>query len=81
MPSDSCISQLHEIQSSSYHKPLTDVRATFLKKLKAFGKVCHQGVSFKLKPYGVEGNSLRFLKKYLDNREQRVILDGQCPSL
>ena len=81
MPGNSCISHLHEIQSSSYHKPLTNVRATFLKKLKASDKVCHQGVSFKLKPYGVEGDSMRFLKKYLDNRKQRVILDGQYPSL
>ena len=40
----------------------------------------HQGLVFKLKSYGVEGNFLRLLEDCLDNRKQRVILDGQCSS-
>ena len=47
---------------------------------KAFDKVRHQGLLFKLKTYGVEGNFLRFVEIYLDNWKQRVILDGQCSS-
>ena len=84
IPGDSCISQLvsivNEIQSSFDYKPPTDVRAIFLDTSKAFDKVWHQGLLFKLKSYGVEGDSLRLLVNYLDNRKQRVILDGQCSS-
>ena len=36
-----------------------------------------QGLLFKLKSYGVEGNLFRLLENYLDNRKQRVILDDQ----
>ena len=39
-----------------------------------------QDLLFKLKSYGVEGNFLRLLENCLDNRKQRVILDGQCSS-
>ena len=83
MPSDSCISQplsiVHEIQSFDYMPP-TDVRVIFLDVLKAFDKLWHQGLLFKLKSYGVEGNFLRPLENYLGNRKQKVILDGQCSS-
>ena len=44
---------------------------------KAFGKVWHKGLLFKLKPYGVEGELLFLLECYLSNREQRVVLNGQ----
>ena len=69
MPCDSCISQLlsiaHEIQSSFDYKPPTDVRAIFLDILKAFDKVWHQGLLFKLKSYGVEGHYSDFWKSTL----------------
>ena len=84
MPGDSCISQLlsivHEIQSSFDYKPPTGVRAIFLDIWKAFDKVWHLGLLFKLISYGAEGNFLRLLENYLDNRKQRVIVDGQCSS-
>ena len=44
---------------------------------KAFDKVWHKGLLFKLKCYGVEGNFLDILENYLSNRKQRVILNGQ----
>ena len=53
------------------------MRGVFLDISKAFGKVWHTGLVFKLKSYGVEGELLLLLKNYLQNREQIVVLNGQ----
>ena len=53
------------------------VRGVFLDISRAFDKVWHDGLVFKLKSYGVEGEILSLLKNYLQNREQRVVLNGQ----
>ena len=78
---DSCIAQLlsiiHEIQTAFDENPTVDVRGVFLDISKAFDKVWHDGLIFKLKSYGVEGELLLLLKNYLHNREQRVVLNGQ----
>ena len=64
LPGDSCVSQLlsivHEIQSS-FDSSL-EVRAVFLDISKAFDKVWHPGLLFKLKSYGIEGNLLMLLE-------------------
>ena len=84
MPRDSCISQLlsvvHQIQTSFDSKPLINVRAIFLDISKAFDNLRYQILLFELRSYGVEGNLFRSLENSLDNRKQRVILDGQCSS-
>ena len=81
LPGDSCIAQLlsiiHEIQTAFDENPTVDVRGVFLDISKAFDKVWHDGIIFKLKSYGVEGELLSLLKNYLENREQRVALNGQ----
>ena len=81
LPGDSCIAQLlsiiHEIQTAFDENPTVDVRGVFLDISKAFDKVWHDGLIFKLKSYGVEGELLLLLKNYLRNREQRVVLNGQ----
>ena len=41
---------------------------------KAFDKVLHESLIFKLKTYGVDGN---LLENYLTERQQRVALNGQ----
>ena len=78
---DSFIAQLlsiiHEIQTAFDENPTVDVRGVFLDISKAFDKVWHDGIIFKLKSYGVEGELLSLLKNYLENREQRVVLNGQ----
>ena len=47
---------------------------------KAFDKVWHNGVLFKLKTLGVNGKFIDLLKDFLKDRYQRVVLNGQCSS-
>ena len=44
---------------------------------KAFDKVWHDGIIFKLKCNGISGNLLNFFENYLQNRFQRVVLNGK----
>ena len=53
------------------------MRGVFLDISKAFDKVWHSGLLFKLQAYGVEGQLLALLKDYLHNHKQRVVLNGQ----
>ena len=46
---------------------------------KAFDKVWHEGLIFKLKKNGVDGKLLALFKNYLSNRKQRVVING-CES-
>ena len=53
---------------------------SFSKKLKiskAFNKVWHEGIIFKLKQNGVSGELLNLLCDFLRNRKQREVLNGQ----
>ena len=43
----------------------------------AFDKVWHDGLLFKSKTYGAEGDPLLLLKNYPKNCRQRVVLNGQ----
>ena len=68
------ISDIHEC----FEDPTSlEVRAVFLDISKAFDKVWHAGLLFKLKQNGVDGNLLKFFESYLSNRYQRVGLNGQ----
>ena len=81
-PGDSCINQLlaitHEIYKS--FDACLDVRAVFLDISKAFDKVWHQGLLYKLKQNGISGNLLETLTDFLKDRKQRVVLNGQNSS-
>ena len=78
---DSCISQLlaitHEIFSNFDACPSLETRGVFLDISKAFDKVWHEGLLYKLKSYGISGPLLILIKSFLANRFQRVVLNGQ----
>ena len=79
---DSCINQLlsinHEILNA-FDKGL-EVRGIFLDISKAFDKVWHDGLIFKLRQNGISGDIINILQDFLRNRKQRVVLNGQCSS-
>ena len=78
-PDDYCINQLLAITHEIY-KSFDDgfeVRGVFLDISKAFGKVWHEGLIFKLKQNGISGNLINLLCDFLRNRKQRVLLNGQ----
>ena len=57
-----------------------EVRGIFLDISKAFDKVWHKGIIFKLQQNGISGKLLRVLSDFLKDRKQRVILNGQFSS-
>ena len=54
-----------------------EVRGVFLDISKAFDKVWHNGLTYKLKQNGVVGDLLDTLTNFLKVRKQRLILNGQ----
>ena len=54
-----------------------EVRSVFLDISKAFEKVWHDGIIYKLTQNGISGNLLSILEKFLKERKQRVVLNGQ----
>ena len=81
-PGDSCVNQLlaitHEIYKSFDEG--FEVRRVFLDISKAFDKVWHEGLLFKLNQNGISGNLLKLLRDFLSCRKQRVVLNGQHSS-
>ena len=43
---------------------------------KAFDKVAHEKLLFKLHHYGIKGGTLRWIQSFLDDRSQNVLLNG-----
>ena len=43
--------------------------------MKTFDKVPHKRLLAKIKSYGIEGNILKWIKEFLGNRQQRVIVN------
>ena len=76
---DSTIKQLLSITHKIF-KAFDDgdeIRAVFLDISRAFDRVWHEGIIFKLRQMGVEGDALNIITSFLANRQQRVVLDGQ----
>ena len=71
---DSCINQLisvtHEIYCAFNCNPSIEVRGVFLDLSKAFDKLWHQGLLFKLESFGVHEKLLDLLEDYISDRFQ-----------
>ena len=81
-PGDSCINQpiakTHEI-FKGFDDGL-EIRGVYLDISKAFEKVWHEGLIYKLRHNGVSENLLQLLISLQDSRKQRVLLNDQCLS-
>ena len=53
-----------------------EIRLVFCDISKAFDRVWHKGLIFKLKSIGVSGDMLEWFTNYLSNRRQRVCIRG-----
>ena len=79
---DSIVNQLLHMYND-FAKALDEgkeVRVVFLDISKAFDKVWHKGLIFKLQSIGISGNLLEWFTDYLANRKQRVCLNGHASS-
>ena len=77
-PRVSCINQLLSITHKIYQSfnDGLEVRSVFLDISKAFDKVCHEVVIFKLEQNNISGDLLNTLTDFC-NWKQRVVLNGQ----
>ena len=79
LPGKSTTTQLLEV----YHhfcKAVDDgkeLRVVFLDISKAFDRVWHAGLIYKLHQSGISSNLLNWFKNYLSDRQQRVVIHGQ----
>ena len=77
-PKDSAVYQLIDIYDT-FLKALDEgkeVRAVFCDISKAFDRVWHRGLLFKLRRIGVIGPLLSWFESYLGHRLQRVVMEG-----
>ena len=79
LPGSSTVTQLTEIYDQ-FCKAINsgkEIRVVFLDISKAFDRVWHKGLLHKLKACGITGRLLEWLKDYLSDRQQRVIVNGK----
>ena len=75
----SAVTQMLEL----YHKFCSavdqkkEIRVVFLDIRKAFDKVWHGGILYKLSLCGIKGNLLKWFGSYLEDRLQCVVINGQ----
>lgn len=68
------LSTVQEIASSTAKGKQVDI--ILLDFAKAFDKVPHSRLLYKLEYYGVRGNTRKWIESFLSHRSQQVILDG-----
>ena len=80
-PGDSTINQqisiTHTIFKALDCSPPLDVRSVYLDTSKAFDRVWHDGLMYKLKLCGVSGQFLVLIQGFLKDRKQRTVLNGE----
>ena len=80
-PGDFCRHQLlsmtHKIYKVFDSNPSLDVRRVFLDLSKAFDKVWHDDLMYKLKTLGICRNYYGRIHSFLSDRHQRLVLNGQ----
>jgi hypothetical protein len=78
LPGSSTVTQLTEIYDQFCKAVCNgkEIRVVFLDISKAFDRVWHKGLLYKLKSCGITGRLLDWLKDYLSDRQQRVIING-----
>lgn len=77
-PGDGTINQLIKI-CNDIHSQLdndNEILAVFLDLTKAFDKVWHKGLLYKLKGIGINGLLFKWIESYLTKRKQRVVING-----
>ena len=78
---DSTVNQLisitHTIFKAFDCNPPLDVRSVYLDISKAFDRVWHEGLVYKLKRCGVSGQFLSLIQSLLKDRKQPTVLNGQ----
>ena len=78
---DSCVHQLisvtHDIYKAFDANPSLEVKGVFLDLSKAFDKVWHGGLLYKLRRMGVCGKYFGLIDSFLSDRPQRVLLNVQ----
>ena len=57
-----------------------EVKGLLLDISKAFDKVWHAGLVYKLRQDDIYGDLFKILNDFLTNRKQRVVLNSQCSS-
>ena len=79
-PGDSTTNQLIDLVDEIHHAfdntQSLEVRAIFLDISKAFDKVWHDWLIFKMRQNGVSGQLLKVFQDYLKNINHRVVLNG-----
>ena len=80
MPGDSTVNQLTDLYNTFCHAldEGKEVRAIFCDISKAFNRVWHKGLLYKLSSNGISGPLLQWFTDYLSNRKQRVVLPGSA---
>ena len=78
-PGNSCINQLFSIIHEIYQffDDNLEVRAVFLDRSKAFDKVWHKVLIFRLKQNRISDKILNIITDFLSCRKQLVVLNGQ----
>ena len=80
-PGDSTINQLLSIVNSISQafdcNPPLDVCSVSLDISKAFDRVWHEGLLYKLRRNGISGRLLLLIESFLANRKQRTVLNGK----